>query len=344
MYPKDLGFRMPAEWSKRARTFMEWPIREGLWLDGFKAAREGYAEVAKAIAEFEEIVMLSTHDQVCNAKEMCGEKVKVIEMEHDDSWMRDNGPTFLLNDKKELAGVDWKFNAWGEKYKPYDKDNEVAKKVMDKYKVQSFAAPIVLEGGSIHVDGEGTLLTTEQCLLNKNRNPRLTKAEIEDTLRNYLNVNKVIWLKKGLDGDETDGHIDNLACFAAPGVIVMQVCQDKNDPNYELTLENLRILENATDAKGRKLEIIKLQQPPVTYFKGERLALSYINYYPVNGGIILPVFGGAAKKTDAAAIETLQKLYPDRKIVTVDGMPIIKGGGNVHCITQQMPWSKKVVL
>lgn len=338
MFPREMGFRMPAEWEKRQRTFMEWPVRENLWPDGFEDARKGYSEVAKAIAEFEELCMIARPDQAGRAKEMCGEKVKVIAMEHDDSWIRDNGPTFIINNKNEVAGISWEFNAWGEKYKPFDKDNEVAKKVLELFNVPVFEAPIILEGGSIHVDGEGTLLTTEQCLLNKNRNTHLSKKEIEDVLYKYLSVDKFLWLKQGLYGDETDGHVDNVACFVKPGVVVLQVCSDKNDPNYELTLENLSILENTVDAKGRKLEIIKIEQPPARCLNNERLTLSYINYYPVNGGIILPVFGQDAENTDKKAVEVLQRVYPDRKIVTVDGMPIIKGGGNVHCITQQMPY------
>lgn len=338
MLPKELGFRMPAEWENRSLTFMEWPVREGLWPDGFEDARRGYSQIAKAIAEFEDLIMLTRPDQVMNAKKMCGEKVKIFPIEHDDSWMRDNGPTFIINKNNEIAGINWKFNAWGEKYIPYDKDNEVAKKVLNSLNIPSFDAPIVLEGGSIHVDGDGTLLTTKQCLLNKNRNPELSKSDIENILKDYLAIEKIIWLNNGLYGDETDGHVDNVACFAKPGVIVIQTCTDKNDPNYELNLENLKILENATDAKERKIQIVKIEQPPARYLNGERLTLSYLNYYPVKGGIIVPTFGGNAEASDKAALDTLKKIYPDKKIVPVDGMPIIKGGGNVHCITQQMPF------
>jgi agmatine deiminase len=241
---------------------------------------------------------------------------------------------------KELSGINWIFNAWGEKYKPYDLDNAVAEKLLEHFHVPRIDVPIVLEGGSIHVDGEGTLLTTQQCLLNPNRNPGLTRGQIEEILKKYLNVSKIIWLKRGLFGDETDGHIDNVACFAKPGVILLQTCYDKEDPNYEITQENLEILRQATDAKGRKLEIIEIKQPPARFYNGERLTLSYLNFYFVNNGIILPTFGGDASVTDKMAEETLQRLYPDRKIVSVDGMPLIKEGGNVHCITQQMPEGK----
>jgi len=337
MLPKELGYRMPAEWEKHERTFMEWPVREEIWSDGLEDAKKGYSNVAKVISDFEEIVMIVKPDMVEEAKNMCGSKVKIIPIEHDDSWMRDNGPTFLINDKGEVSGINWKFNAWGEKYKPFDKDNEVAKKVLELYNVKSFHAPLILEGGSIHVDGEGTLITTEECLLNKNRNKEMTREDIEESIKNYLSVEKIIWLKQGLYGDETDGHVDNVACFAKPGVIVLQVCNDKEDPNYEITQDNLKLLENMKDAKGRKIQVIHIEQPPVRYLNGERLTLSYLNYYLVNGGVILPVFGGDAEGTDREAIKTLQEVYPDRKVVPVDGTTIIKGGGNVHCITQQMP-------
>ncbi|MNZ81985.1 Agmatine deiminase [compost metagenome] len=194
-----------------------------------------------------------------------------------------------------------------------------------------------MEGGSIHTDGEGTLITTEECLLNTNRNPELKREDIEEYVRNYTGTETIIWLKRGLSGDETDGHVDNIACFAAPGKVIIQVCEDPQDENFEITQENLRILENAIDAKGRKLEIIKIQQPPRVDHDGSRLTLSYLNFYFVNGGIILPVFGGTAVETDKLAEEVLAGLFPERKIRTVNGMAVITEGGNVHCTTQQMP-------
>jgi agmatine deiminase len=199
-----------------------------------------------------------------------------------------------------------------------------------------------MEGGSLHTDGEGTLLTTEECLLNPNRNPDLTREQIETYLKQYLNIQKVIWLKRGLSGDETDGHVDNIACFAAPGKIIMQTCDDPSDENYNITLENLEILNNSTDAKGRKLEIIQINQPPRADYEGERLTLSYLNFYFVNAGIILPTFGGNAADADKKAEEILSLAFPDRKIRAVDGIEVIKEGGNVHCTTQQMPSPKKL--
>lgn len=336
--PAKMGFWMPAEWEKRARTFMAWPVRSEVWPDGLLEAKLGYANIAKAIAQFEEVVMLVQPHLVSEVREMCGIEVKILPLEHDDSWIRDNGPTFVVNRQRELAAVNWRFNAWGEKYMPYDKDNEVASKILAHYGIPQFDAPLVLEGGSFHVDGEGSLITTEECLLHKNRNPQFDKPEIEEMLKQYLGVKTIIWLKKGLDADETDGHVDNVACFVKPGVVAIQVCLDPKDPNYKRTQDNIKRLEKAVDAKGRRLEIVQIEQPPIRYLRGKRLSMSYLNYYPVSGGIIVPVFGGDARIADQAALQTLTRLYPGRKVVAVDGMPIIKGGGNVHCITQQMPY------
>ncbi|AEG60870.1 agmatine deiminase [Desulforamulus ruminis] len=337
MTPGDFHFKMPAEWSRHACTFMEWPVHEEQWPDCYHEAKGAFAEVARTIASFEPVTMLANPEQAREAARLCGPTVRIVSIEHDDSWMRDNGPTFVVNLKGEVAGVNWIFNAWGEKFRPWAKDDQVAPELLKQLGLPCFNAPIVLEGGSVHVDGEGTLLTTEECLLNKNRNPHLSKEEIEEVLRKFLGIEKLIWLKKGLYGDETDGHVDNVACFAEPGVILVHTCSNRNEPNYEILKENLAILEKSSDAKGRKLEIIKMELPPVQYFGGERLTLSYINFYFVNGGIVLPVFGGECEETDRQALQVLQKTLCNRKVVTVNGLPIVKGGGNVHCITQQMP-------
>ncbi|MGB8450748.1 MAG: agmatine deiminase family protein [Anaerocolumna sp.] len=335
---KGNDFFMPGEWEKHERTLIEWPVKESLvWPDNYKEVCEGYAAVVKAISEFETVTLIVNKKDMNEVMNLCGSFAEILEISHNDAWCRDNGPTFIKNNKEELQGVSWRFNAWGEKYKPYDLDNEVASKVLSHYKVPVIDVPIVLEGGSIHADGEGTLLTTKQCLLNPNRNPKLSMEQIEEEVKRNLNINKIIWLNYGLFGDETDGHVDNIACFAGPGLVLIQTCHDKTDPNYEITMENLDILKKATDAKERKLEIIEIPQPPVRFYNKERLTLSYLNFYFVNHGIILPVFGGDAEKTDQMAEEILQKVFPDRKIVKVDGMPLIKEGGNVHCITQQMP-------
>ncbi|MCX7923290.1 MAG: agmatine deiminase family protein [Clostridia bacterium] len=336
MLPKGYNYKMPPEWAKHKCTFMEWPIKEALWPEPFEEILPAFADVANTIAEFEPVYLIAKPDVAKQALEFCSPKVKVVEFEHDDSWIRDNGPTFVVNPEGKVAGINWIFNAWGGKY-PCENDNLVAPKILDYIGVPRFDVPIVMEGGSIHVDGEGTLLTTEECLLNKNRNPHISREEIEDTLKQYLGVEKFIWLRKGLYGDDTDGHVDNVACFAKPGIIIMQTCSNPNDPNYEISRENIETLKKSTDAKGRRFEIVQIEQPPAAYYEDTHLTLSYLNFYFVNGGIILPVFGGECSETDKAAESTLAKVFPDRKIAKVNGIKLVRGGGNVHCLTQQMP-------
>ena len=334
----NIDFYMPAEWVTHERTFIEWPVRESMiHMENYELVCEDYAKVAKAIAQFEPVTMIVNENTRNKAQKMCGEQIEYLAIEHSDAWCRDSGPTFVLNGEHKIDGINWQFNAWGGKYLPYDLENEVAGKILNSYKVPILESAIILEGGSIHVDGEGTLLTTKECLLNKNRNASLSQADIENELRDKLNISKIIWLEKGLAGDETDGHVDNVACFARPGVILLQTCIDTEDANYDITLQNLETLNTATDAKNRKIEIIEIPQPPARYYEGERLTLSYLNFYMVNGGIILPVFGKDASQSDEKAIEILQKVFPDRNIVPVNTSILITEGGNVHCITQQMP-------
>lgn len=339
MNPIDLCFRMPAEWDAHERTFISWPVRDSMCFpQNYASVCRGYAEFVQAISEFEPVTVIVNPGESEAVKAIfTGLNVEVLAIRHNDSWIRDNGPTFLIDENGDRAGVNWRFNAWGGKYAPWALDDRVAPSMLDHFHVRRFDAPLVLEGGSIHVDGEGTLLTTEQCLLHPNRNPERTRSEIEDELRQFLNIEKVIWLKRGLSGDETDGHIDNVACFAAPGKILIQVCDDPEDENYEIARENLKLLSQATDAKGRKFEVIAIQQPPKREHNGTRLTLSYLNFYFVNRGVILPVFGGDAEETDRMAEQVLEDQFPDRTIRKVDGMAIIKEGGNVHCSTQQMP-------
>ncbi|MFB5265589.1 agmatine/peptidylarginine deiminase [Paenibacillus enshidis] len=339
MNSTPFNYTMPPEWARHERTFISWPVRESMvYPDTHTAVCEGYAEIVRAMAEFEPVtIVVNPEDMEAVQKFNFGPQAELLPIEHSDAWLRDNGPTFVKNDKGELAGINWKFNAWGGKYAPWDLDDQVAPRILEKLNVPRTDAPLIMEGGSIHVDGEGTLITTEECLLNPNRNPELSKADIEEYLRKYTGVSKIIWLKRGLSGDETDGHVDNIACFAAPGKVLIQVCDDPADENYEITRENLEILQQETDAQGRKLEIIPIQQPPQRMHEDSRLTLSYINFYFVNGGIILPVFGGDAEETDRQAAQRLSEAFPDREIRTVDGMAVIKEGGNVHCTTQQMP-------
>ncbi|WP_438444995.1 agmatine deiminase family protein [Gorillibacterium sp. sgz5001074] len=340
MKPRELTYKMPPEWAPHARTLISWPIQDSMcYPDDYESVCGGYAATIRAIAEFEPVTVVVNPEDLEKVREVfAGEaRIECLPIEHNDAWLRDNGPTFVVNEQGERAGINWRFNAWGGKYSPWDLDDQVAPQILEHFGVRRFDAPVVMEGGSIHVDGEGTLITTEECLLNRNRNPEWTRERIEEVLNGYLSVDKIIWLKRGLSGDETDGHVDNIACFAAPGKVILQVCSDPADENYEITQENLRILGEARDAKGRPLEIIAIQQPPRREHEGKRLTLSYLNFYFVNGGIVLPVFGGEAEETDRMAVEDLGKAFQDRVIRTVDGMAIIREGGNVHCTTQQMP-------
>jgi agmatine deiminase len=296
------------------------------------------------------------HDQFENARAMLPEHVRVVEISNNDAWMRDCGPTFVVNDKGGVRLVDWDFNAWGGLYDglyfPWDKDQLVPQKVAEIERVDRYKAPLVLEGGSIHVDGQGTVLTTEECLLSPGRNPQLSREQIEQHLRDYLNVEKIVWLGRGIDPEETNGHVDDVACFVRPGVVLAGVTDDKDDWRYDLLQENLERLRQATDARGRALEVHTLPMPAIMEITaeeawgidtaqgsiprqaGDKTAASYLNFYICNGGVVMPVFGDAH---DAEARRILEGLFPDRRVVTVPGREIVLGGGNVHCITQQQP-------
>ena len=258
---------------------------------------------------------------------------EILQVDLDDSWIRDNGPIFVSSSEGEVAMVDFRFNAWGLK-STYDKDDAVPQFLSRKLDVRCYNAQMVLEGGSISVDGEGTLLTTEQCLLNKNRNPGLSKAEIEAGLKEFLGVKKIIWLGEGQVNDITDGHVDGVACFFSPGKVMIAQCQDKDDPNYRTLKENRERLETATDAKGRSLEIVDIVQPRAMEFEGLMITPGYINHYIVNGGVIAPRFG---IPPDNGGLETLESVYPDREVVSVPAGHLEIGGGGIHCITQQIP-------
>ncbi len=336
MTPKQSGFYMPAEWHPHAGCWMAWPCHKETWATiGLKKARIAYAAVAKAIAQYEPVTLLVNPDELKEAALLCGEHIRLVPLPINDSWTRDTGPTFLLNTKGELAGVDWLHNAWGGNYDDYELDKKIASAIIDDTAAQHFSAPLVMEGGSFHVDGEGTLLTTRECLLNANRNPHLSQQDIENYLHDYLHCEKIIWLDKGLVGDETDGHIDEIACFIAPGKVLALITHDKEDANYPILHENLNILKSSTDAKGRTLEVYTVEQPPATYLADERLTLSYINFYLANKGIVMPAFGHAAH--DKAAYDLFIKLFPEHRITQLAAIDVFAGGGGIHCITQQQP-------
>jgi len=327
---------MPAEWEPHSRCWMAWPCRDEAWGEHMDAARTAYADVARAIADFEPVTMVCNPSDVAEASLTLGNgtPIDVVSMEIDDSWLRDSGPTFLLDRNGHLAGAHWRFNAWGQKYQPYSRDAVVAKRILKHVGARRFRAPFVLEGGAIHVDGEGTVLTTEQCLLNPNRNPDVTKAEVEQNLRDWLGVSTVIWLPEGLEDDETDGHVDEIACFVRPGVVLALSTDDKSDGNFDVLQTNLDILRSARDAKGRPLQVIEVPQPARQEHKGKRLSLSYINFYIANGGVVMPAFDVAE---DERAFRIIRDAFPNHRVVQVHARDIFLGGGGIHCITQQQP-------
>jgi agmatine deiminase len=332
--PQAAGYRMPAEWEPHARCWMAWPCRRELWGDGLDAARAAYAAVARAISRFEPVTMVARLADADEAGAICGPDVGIAALPLDDSWMRDIGPTFVCDAAGEVAGVCWRFNAWGGKYGGYEADDALGGRLIGRLGMPRFDAPFVLEGGAIHSDGEGTILTTESVLLNSNRDMAGNRDEAAALLRDWLGAEKVIWLPAGMAADETDGHVDNVACFVAPGRVLALASRETSDPNHERLQENLAVLAAERDARGRPLDIIRLEQATLPDETGNPGAASYINFYIANGGIVMPRFG---TDDDAPAAETVRRAFPDRHVVQVDARAIVRGGGGIHCITQQQP-------
>lgn len=359
--PSEDGFYMPAEYEPHEGCLMIWPERPDSWQFGGYAAKKAFVNVASAISESEKVTMLVSEKQYDTARRMLPEQIRLVEMSTDDAWARDCGPTFVKNKAGVIRGIDWYFNAWGGQYDglyfPWDKDNHVARKVCDLYEKNVYnARHFVLEGGSIHVDGEGTAMVTEACLLSKGRNPHMGKEEIEQNLKDYLGVTKVIWLKSGIYQDETNEHIDNICAFVKPGEVVLAWTEDQEDPQYEMSLSCFSILEQETDAKGRRIKVHKLPLPSPIYMKkeecdgidwfedeptrqeGERLAASYVNFYIANDAIVMP---GFEDPNDSVAKEILESIFGERKVIQIPARDILIGGGNIHCITQQIPkWNE----
>lgn len=331
--PRDLGFAMPPDWGAHTRCWMAWPCREETWGDHLAAARRAYAEVARAIAEFEPVTVIARPDLLASASLELGPGVPLLPLAHDDSWMRDIGPSFLLGPGGALGGVAWRFNGWGEVYEPYDQDARMARRLLEHIGARAFESSIVLEGGSICVDGEGTCLVCEPSALDPARNPGLGREDIEAELSACLAVDRVIWLPYGLVDDETKGHVDNVARFVRPGVVVAAV--DEGGPHAEALAADLEVLRTAEDARGRRLEVLTLPMPkPRNRDDGRLLTASYANFYLANGAVILPAFDDPA---DAAAAKVLAQAFPDRQIVQIDAQDIVRGGGGVHCITLEQP-------
>ncbi len=335
---------------------MLWPTRLDNWRDGAQPAQRAFAAVAHAIADFEPVTVGVSPQVYESARRLLQPRIRVLRLESDDAWMRDVGPTCVVDAKGRVRGVDWEFNAWGGLqgglYFPWDRDALVARRVLRIEALARYRAPLVCEGGAIHSDGEGTLLVTEQCLLNRNRNPDLSRSEIEHLLCEYTGAEKIIWLDEGVYQDETDGHIDNLACFVRPGEIILQSCSDRRDPMYPIARDAYRRLQTARDARGRRLRIHRLPMPGPLYTGryeipdgvseasgmsrkvGQRLAASYVNFYIANSGIVMPQLDS---RWDNKVAEHLRSWFPGRRVVTVPAREILLGGGNIHCITQQIP-------
>eukprot|EP01038_Epipyxis_sp_PR26KG_P016352 gene16352-22283_t len=385
---------MPAEWTMHSACWMAWPYSRTNWKNSAKPAQIAYSRVAEAISLFEMVNIITHPSELQHVRFFFSSQnidinnINIIEMEYADAWMRDIGPTFVLlstnssasdlsiddfskNNSQtssysnvSLGGISWKFNAWGGLYKKFESDDAVAKNVMECVNLPTenqIFADFVLEGGSIHVDGEGTILVTEECLLNTNRNPLMTKQDIETRLLSFLGGLKVIWLPRGLVADEdTNGHIDNICCFTKPGEVLLSWCDDPIDEQYLICREAEAILNTERDAKNRVINVVKLPIPPPMYYTeddceslivdnedssnrkpGSRLAASYVNFYIANGAIIAPSFD---VPTDKIAYDILSNTFPNHKIIQIPTRDILLGGGNIHCITQQQPLSNLIAL
>ena len=355
--PRQDGFHMPGEFEPQDGVLLIWPKRPGSWPYGAKEARKVFAQIANKLAETETVYMLTEPETEVSARELLDENVKILTIRTDDAWARDVGPTFVTNGR-EVRGVNWTFNAWGGTfdglYQDWEQDDKVAEEFCSQTGYDYYdAAPFVLEGGSIHSDGQGTVIVTEACLLSGGRNPELSKGQIEEQLKEYLGAEKVIWLPHGIYQDETNEHVDNVCAFVRPAEVVLAWTEDETDPQYALSAEDLAVLERETDAKGRRFTVHKMRIPkePVCITEkdlagyvfedgedmreaGERLAASYVNFYIGNQAVLVPQFGD---EHDTLAVELLQKLFPEREIVPVFAREIIIGGGNIHCNTQQIP-------
>ncbi len=336
--PKADGFRMPAEWAPHQCCLMAWPTRRSLWAGLFEQAKLDYAEIARTVAGFEPVVMICRPGDAAEVHDRCGAGVEPVTIEIDDSWTRDSGPVFVTNDHGEVAVTDFRFNAWGGKYPPWDHDAALGRAFADLLGCRRYAAPIVLEGGAFFVDGEGTLVTTEGPVLDPNRNPGLTKAAFERVVDDYLGAQHVVWLVAAPDRD-TDGHIDGVAQYARPGGLLLLIPADPGDDNFSFARENLDRLRNATDAAGRPFDTIPFDVTGTAWAGRDRVEVPYLNCYLANGAVIVPLAGAPS---DEAALGRLRQVFPDRSVVGVPGATLSYGGGGPHCITQQMPIGRPV--
>src|SRR4051812_11166926 len=340
--PTALGYRMPAEWEPQAAVWLSWPHNLATWPGQFRPIPGVFAKIVAQISRFEAVRINCAEKLQARAKKLCAEagadmaRVTFYNHPTNDAWCRDHGPIFVRNDKSgEVAVTDWVHNAWGGKYPPYDLDNQIPPSIAKKLGMRRFENDMVLEGGSIDVNGEGLLLTSEQCLLNKNRNPELTQEAIERNLQDYLGVKKVLWVGEGIVGDDTDGHIDDITRFYKPDGFVTVVETNKRDPNHKLLEDVLQRLKSFRTPKGKKFDIVTLPMPKPFGFRGQQVPASYANFLIINGAVLVPQF--RQKKRDAEVCEVLGDCFRGREIIPIDCYELIWGLGTLHCISQQQP-------
>jgi agmatine deiminase len=339
--PASLGFRMPAEWENHVSTWFSWPHKEASWPGKFEPIPKVFVEMTKILSEYE-FVNINVKDnehllsvtQLLLAANVNMTKVTLHVNPTNDAWCRDHGPIYVKNENGERAIIDWAYNAWGDKYPPYDDDDAVPIIIAQKQNLKLFQPGIVMEGGSIEVNGKGTLLTSEACLLNPNRNPHLNKTQIEGYLKAYLGVTNILWLGDGIIGDDTDGHIDDMTRFINPNTIVTAFEENPEDENYEILIENYERLLTMTDQDGKPFNIVKIPMPEPVYYEDVRLPASYANFLIANKCVLVPTYRSL---NDQKAMDILQKHMPDRKIIGIDCTDLIWGLGAIHCVSQQEP-------
>lgn len=333
---------MPAEWEPQEAVWLSWPHNRKSWPGHFRPIPHLFAQIGAIITRYERLRIncpQPLQERAHRLLKRAGahlERVTLFDHSTDDAWCRDHGPIFVRNDRTgEVAATDWLYNAWGGKYPPFDQDNRIPARVSEALGLRRFSIPMVLEGGSIDVNGEGALLTTEACLLNPNRNPELSRSEIEARLRENLGVGHFYWLGDGIAGDDTDGHIDDLSRFFRADGIVTVVERNKKHRNYGVLQENLARLNGFRTPEGRPFQVVELPMPRPSYCEGQLLPASYANFLVINGAVLMPTFRQARR--DAEAAEILSHCFPDREVVPIDCLALVWGLGTLHCISQQQP-------
>jgi agmatine deiminase len=341
--PAKAGYFFPPEWAPHTTTWLSWPHKEESWPGKIATIYKPYCEFIRAVSEGE-LVRINIVDEQMKAfaitrLQLAGvdmRKIEFFDFPTNDAWCRDHGPAFLINpETKQKAIVDWGYNAWGDKYPPYDLDDVIPTKIGQHFKLPVYHPGIVMEGGSVDFNGEGTVLTTTACLLNKNRNPQLNQQQIEGYLRNYYGVEQVLWLGDGIVGDDTDGHIDDITRFVNEDTVVTVIEENKADENYHILQENLQMLKTMRLLNGKQLNIIELPMPAPVHYDGQRLPASYANFYIANAAVIVPTYRCA---NDDRALEILKSCFPGRKVIGIDSTDIIWGLGSFHCLSQQEPF------